>query len=64
MTPEKHPYFNGLLAAAYAETGDFSNAVKWQGKVIELAPEKGKAILRSRLDLYKAHKPYREDVKK
>jgi tetratricopeptide (TPR) repeat protein len=60
------------LAAAYAEAGDFLNAVKWEEKATELAPEneiapepeKSKAHFRSRLELYKTHKPYREEVKK
>jgi len=52
------------LAAAYAEAGDFPNAVKWEEKAIELASEKQKGELRSHLDLFKAHKPYRQEVKK
>lgn len=49
------------LAAAYAEIGDFDEAVKYQEKAIELATneELGKA-LRSRLILYKEGKPYRQ----
>jgi len=54
----------GTLAAAYAEAGDFRNAVKWAEKAIELAPEKSKGDFQSRLDLYKAHKPSRQEVKK
>jgi hypothetical protein len=44
------------LAAAYAEEGDFQNAVKWENKVLEslnLAPE-DIAIVRQRLALYQA----------
>jgi len=52
------------LAAAYAESGDFTNAIKWQEKAIDVAPEKQKMKLRSRLDLYKARKPYRSEPKK
>jgi len=51
------------LAAACAELGDFPNAVKWQEKAIERTPEGSMGELRSRLDLYKAHKPYREEPK-
>ena len=54
----------GSLAAAYAESGDFDSAVEWQTKARDLAPEKEKADFESRLDLFKAHKPYREEVKK
>jgi tetratricopeptide (TPR) repeat protein len=49
------------LAAAYAETGDFVNAVKWQEKAKSLAPRHQRADFDSRLRLYKDHKPYRED---
>jgi len=52
------------LAAAYAETGDFPNAVKWEEKAIEHAPEQSKGEIRSRLDHFKAHKPYHEEAKK
>jgi tetratricopeptide (TPR) repeat protein len=49
------------LAAAYAQLGDFSSAVKWQEKAIELATEDSdKAEMRLRLDLYDKGKPYRE----
>ena len=49
------------LAAACAEAGDFENAVKWQQKAVDMADEKWKEDFRSRLDLYKAGKPYHED---
>jgi tetratricopeptide (TPR) repeat protein len=49
------------LAAAYAEAGDFGNAVKWQERVLERAPEGEKEGARSRLNLYQSGKPYRED---
>lgn len=48
------------LAAAYAEAGRFDHAVLCQTKAVELAPEAAKAGLNSRLQLYKAGKPYRE----
>jgi tetratricopeptide (TPR) repeat protein len=56
------------LAAAYAETGDFEQAVKWQQKAIAMLgiskgglhkPEESKA----RLELYQAGQPYRETPK-
>jgi tetratricopeptide (TPR) repeat protein len=55
--------FVAVLAAAHAAAGDFDFAVTWQEQAIELAPEKSKAELRSRLDLYKVRKPYHADVK-
>lgn len=48
------------LAAAYAETGDFQEAIKWQEKALSMCPEDQKDDLRSKLDLYKSGKPYRE----
>lgn len=53
------------LAAAYAENDDFDAAKEWEAKAIELAPdEKSKVELRSRLELYKQGRPYREELKK
>lgn len=48
------------LAAAYAEAGDFDNAVKWQVKAIELkADDKSFVeISRERVALYRQRKPY------
>jgi tetratricopeptide (TPR) repeat protein len=52
------------LAAAYAETGDFDNAQKWQKKALATnTDEKVKQDCQSWLKLYQQHKPYR-DVKK
>ncbi|MCY2987212.1 MAG: tetratricopeptide repeat protein [Planctomycetota bacterium] len=59
-----------VLAAAYAEDGQFDKAVEWQTKAIELtakdksASDKRKQKLRTRLDLYKQNKPYRDEPKK
>ncbi len=49
------------LAAAYAETGDFNNAVKYQQMAVdkEPDPETNKGMV-ERLELYKTGKPYRE----
>ncbi len=54
------------LAAAYAESGQFDEAIKWQKKSLELkqqAAAQAVAILRrmnDRLALYEKHQPYRE----
>jgi len=48
-----------VLAAAYAETGDFVSAVKWQQTAIEGLPPSQKQAHQSRLQLYRAGKPYR-----
>ncbi|MCE9545212.1 MAG: tetratricopeptide repeat protein [Planctomycetia bacterium] len=52
------------LAAAYAEAGNFDEAIKWQSKALDLAPEMHKATFRTHLDLFKQHRPYRGEVKK
>src|SRR5258708_24767678 len=50
------------LAAAYAETGQFAEAIRWQEKALEdagFARSSGPAM-RQRLELYRAGKPYRD----
>ncbi len=50
-----------ILAAAFAEAGDFAQAVKWQQKVVALTTEPRSAqVCRARLALYMADKPYRQ----
>jgi tetratricopeptide (TPR) repeat protein len=61
----KAPAELDTLAAAYAEGGDFDNAVKWENKYLESnppnnaydTPEKA----RQRLSLYLQKKPYHEE---
>jgi WD40 repeat protein len=52
-----------ILAAAFAEAGNFEDAIKWQTNALELTPE-GFDELRSefqqQLELYRAGKPYRD----
>jgi hypothetical protein len=52
------------LAAAYAQTGDFAKACEVQGKAIKAATEKAKNGCRSRLELYKQGKPFRDESPK
>jgi tetratricopeptide (TPR) repeat protein len=52
------------LATAYAELGDFENAIKWQTKALELCAEHKRAGYRSHLELYEARQPYRDEVRK
>lgn len=47
-------------AAAYAECGYFIDAAKWQRRAVELAPEKQKEEMRTRIALYESKKPYRK----
>lgn len=62
QTRWKVPHCLGTLAAAYAELGQFDEAVRWQSKALEspaYQKEYGEAA-RKCLELYKARKPYRE----
>jgi tetratricopeptide (TPR) repeat protein len=53
-----------VLAAAYAEAGDFDAAVEWQSKAVDLGNSEQRARWQPRLSLYKANQPYREEVVK
>lgn len=56
------PAYLDTLAAAHAECGDFTEAVKWQTKAISLLKQEAdKAKYESRLKLYEAGKPHREN---
>ncbi|MGE3311396.1 MAG: tetratricopeptide repeat protein [Limisphaerales bacterium] len=47
------------LAASCAETGDYAGAVRWQERVIELAPVAARPSHRARLELYRSGQPHR-----
>jgi tetratricopeptide (TPR) repeat protein len=53
------PFCLGTLGAAYAETGAFDQAARWQGEAIDLYPEEEKPAGQARLDLYKSGQAYR-----
>jgi tetratricopeptide (TPR) repeat protein len=57
----KEPSRIETLAAAYAETGDFDKAVKFQTQAINMKSEYGpvRKDVRERLALYREHKPWR-----
>jgi tetratricopeptide (TPR) repeat protein len=53
------------LAVAYGESGDLEKAKEWEAKAIKMAPDdERKQGCRSRLELYKQRKPYRDEPKK
>ena len=52
------------LAAAYAERGDFDQAIKYQKQVIEISKSSnGHDKIKQHLALYEQHTPYREVAK-
>jgi tetratricopeptide (TPR) repeat protein len=55
VTEWKNPLFLAGVAFAYAELGDFDNAVKWQQKSIDL----GGGFGQDRLELFKQKRPSR-----
>jgi tetratricopeptide (TPR) repeat protein len=61
LTNRKDPRALEALAAAYAECGDFKQAVHWQEKALEFAGYAAKYgdEVRERLALYQAKKPFR-----
>jgi tetratricopeptide (TPR) repeat protein len=60
ITDWKYSYALGTLAAAYAETGNFDEAVKWQQKAIEIGmPEDDLPAARDRLRRYQQGEPFR-----
>jgi tetratricopeptide (TPR) repeat protein len=50
-----------VLAAGYAETGDFAAAQKWEGKAIQLGAQEDIPYYERRLANYQSGKPWRED---
>jgi tetratricopeptide (TPR) repeat protein len=60
LTDYQMPHILSTLAAAYAEAGDFDNAIKWVTKGLETAGEKEKEPLTKELEHYKQKKPFRE----
>jgi tetratricopeptide (TPR) repeat protein len=63
VTEYKRPHIISTLAAAYAESGDWENAVKWSTKAVEMSDESEKEILdqlKDELKHYQEKKPFRE----
>jgi tetratricopeptide (TPR) repeat protein len=62
MTNWNDPEMLGTLAAAYAETGDFDEAIKWQQKAVDLTSPTLLVTLnerQARLALYQNRRPWR-----
>jgi len=66
LTGGTQPFVLDALGMAYAETGDFTNAVAVVQKAIDLAKDvkmKKLGPLRQQLELYKGHQPWRESFR-
>jgi len=59
LTDHKEPLLMQILAAAYAEQGDFKKAVEIEERAIELMGDPGPSFQANRLELYRQGKPYR-----
>ena len=63
--PKEMPNAPDILAAAYAELGDFKRAVEVQEVAVRISRGvKDEQAIRDRLALYQAHQPYRLPTKK
>src|SRR5207249_1772518 len=51
-----------VLAAAYAEAGNFEDAVKWQTKCRDESPADARAKMEERIALYQARQTFREQL--
>jgi len=60
LTDWKYYGYIDTLAAAYAETGDFCEAIKWLRKAMEMAPIKYVETRKEMLAAFQSGKPYRE----
>jgi hypothetical protein len=60
LTQEKVASLLDTLAAAYAEAGEFEEAVKTQRRAVELASPQERADFTARLKLFQQNKKYRE----
>ena len=68
VTEFKQAHILSTLAASYAETGDFENAMTWSKKAVEIAEttdgnQEIRDQLKAELASYEAKKPWREHIK-
>ncbi len=60
LTEYKQAHILSTLAAAYAETGQWDEALKWSKKAVETGDDSVKEQLKQELASYEAKKPWRE----
>ncbi len=61
LTEWKNAEYLGTLASAYAEIGDFQNAVLWQNRCIEMGSVAAEKDAREKLLLFRGNKPFRTE---
>ena len=63
LSAGRYPTAMDTLAAAYAEAGNFEQAIQWETKYLEAPalPEKAVRVGKGRLALYQAHEAYRAE---
>jgi lipopolysaccharide biosynthesis regulator YciM len=61
LTNSKRAFYFFVLAAAYAEAGQFDKAVQNQNKAMEDSLLRQSPVCRQCLELFKQKKPYRKD---
>lgn len=61
MSASKRAQSLCVLAAAYAEIGDFDNAVETQKKALDIASEDEREYFSEILETYQRRRPYREE---
>lgn len=64
LSPKKDEFVFGSLAVAFAEVGDFDNAVKYAAQALEVCSEKSRMERTDVLELFKSGKPFRQKQKK
>ena len=64
VTSQQDPLALQAYAAAAAENGKFNEAIQWQNRAIQLAPENQKRSMQALLELYLAKKAFRLPTKK
>lgn len=60
ITAAQDPASLQALAAAFAERGEFAQAVRWQSEALDLAPPSDKQSYANTLATYKEGKPFRQ----
>jgi len=60
LTNWKRDSYIETLAVAYAEKGEFDDAIKWLKKAVELGPENNVEARKKMLELFESGKPYRD----